>query len=77
VASVAYCPDGKTLASGDGDGTIKLWDTLTRKELATIKLHTADVFSVAYSKDGKTLASGSGDTTVKLWDMPVVKKTNK
>jgi WD40 repeat protein len=77
VRSVAYSPDGKTLASGSGDQTIKLWDMVTGKEQATLKGHTELVLSVAFSPDSKTLASGSGDQTIKLWDIPVVMKTDK
>ena len=62
-------PDGKTLASGSADKTIKLWDVATGKERATLKGHTDWVNSVAFSPDGKTLASGSGDKTVKLWEV--------
>jgi WD40 repeat protein len=69
VFSVAYSPDGKTLASGSIDKTITLWDVTTGKERATLKGHTVGVLSVAYSPDGKTLASGSRDLTIKLWDM--------
>ena len=58
---MAFSPDGKTLASGSMDKTIKLWDVATGKEQATLKGHTGWVSSVAYSPDGKTLASGSGD----------------
>jgi WD40 repeat protein len=66
---VAYSPDGKTLASGSGDKTVKLWDVATGKNTATIKGHTEGVHAVAYSSDGRTLASGSGDGTIKLWDV--------
>jgi WD40 repeat protein len=68
VDSVAFSPDGKTLASGSWDHTIKLWDVQTGKEQATLKGHNSAVGAVAYSPDGKTLASGSGDKTIKLWD---------
>ena len=74
---MAYSPDGKTLASGSGDKTIKLWDVATGKEQATLKGHTDWVTSVAFSPDGKTLASGSEDKTIKLWDVATGKQADK
>jgi WD40 repeat protein len=71
VRSVAYSPDGMTLASGSQDKTIKLWDVKAGKQQATLKGHTDWVYSVAYSPDGKTLASGSWDKTIKLWDVAI------
>ena len=68
VASVAFSPDGKRLASGSRDKTIKLWDTVTGTELFTLKGHLDTVYSVAFSPDGKRLASGSGDNIIKIWD---------
>ncbi len=67
VGSVAFSGDGKTLASGSYDKTIKLWDVATAKERSTLEGHSGGVQSVAYSPDSKTLASG-GDRTIKLWD---------
>ena len=74
VQSVAFSPDGKTLASGSHDKTVKLWDVTTGKERATLEGHTDAVWSVAFSPDGKTLASGSDDKTVKLWDVPQMRR---
>ncbi|MFM5892187.1 MAG: hypothetical protein ACKOQS_28495, partial [Dolichospermum sp.] len=69
IRSVAYSPDGQTLASGSVDDTIKLWDVKTGNLLQTLSDHSSSVCSVAYSPDGQTLASGSDDKTIKLWDV--------
>jgi hypothetical protein len=69
VLSVASSADGKTLASGSNDKTIKLWDVASGKEVRTFSGHQRAVRSVAWSGDGKTLASGSEDGTIKLWDV--------
>jgi WD40 repeat protein/uncharacterized caspase-like protein len=68
VNSIAFSPDGKTLASGSSDNTIKLWEVATGRELRTFSGHLRFVTAVVFTDDGKTLASASWDKTVRLWD---------
>jgi WD40 repeat protein len=59
LMSVAFSPDGKTLASGSWDKTVRLWDIATQQQLGeSLVGHSDLVYSVAFSPDGKTLASG-------------------
>ena len=77
VYSVSFSPDGKTLASGSEDKTIKLWSVATGEALHTLSGHQdndprasiSPVPSVSISPDGTTLASSSTDDTIKLWSV--------
>ena len=76
VTSVAFSPDGKTLASGSWDKTVRLWDVDTRTLKATLEGHTDYVYCVAFSPDGKLLASGSEDYSIRLWDVLTANSLN-
>ena len=72
VVSVAFSRDGKTLASGSADGTIRLWDLATDRGIGSpLRGGTAPVVSVAFSPDGKALASGSADG-IRSWGVAKV-----
>ncbi|KAK3995703.1 hypothetical protein QBC44DRAFT_319239 [Cladorrhinum sp. PSN332] len=68
VHSVAFSHDGKQVASGSADGTIKIWDATSGSCVKTLEGHGDSVRSVTFSYDGKQVASGSDDGTIKIWD---------
>jgi WD40 repeat protein len=81
-SSVAFTPDGKTVAAGGEEGIV-LWDPVTGQKLATLKADQGKVESLTFTADGKTLASAGGppyllnseilhvrpESNVRLWDM--------
>jgi WD40 repeat protein len=78
VYSVAFSPDGRRLAAGCADNSIRLWDVasamrangkeLQEAEVAELRGHDDYVHAVAWSPDGTRLLSASGDRTVRVWD---------
>jgi WD40 repeat protein len=65
--SVAWSPNGNSLAVGYFDNTVKIWDFGTKQNTSTLSGHSGAVNSVAWSPNGEYLASGSDDGTVKVW----------
>jgi WD40 repeat protein len=68
VGSVVFAPDGKTLATGGEDGTVRLWEVATSREVRRYGEHPRAVGAILFSPDGKTLASGSHDGTIAFWE---------
>ena len=69
---MALSLNGKLLADGGGDGTVRLWDPVTGQPVGR-PLHATgapgDEYQVAFSPDGKLLASADADGTVRLWNL--------
>ena len=66
--AVAFSPDGKRIAAAGFDGTLRILDAATGREMLTIFAHNSPVTGVTFSPDGYRLASSSYDHTVRLWD---------
>jgi WD40 repeat protein len=70
VFTVAFHPDGQRLASAGLDGSIRLWDVATGREVADLRGHADSVRGIRFTSTGRLLVSGSTDGTVKVWQTP-------
>src|SRR5262249_16913589 len=69
INGLLFNNDGRILISGSNDGTVRLWETASGKEVRVLEGHRKGISGIALTPDGQTLASGSYDLTLKLWDM--------
>lgn len=68
VWSVAFSPDGLTLASGGAERLVRMWDIETGRLLRSLRGHTNDIRAIVFTPDGQTLATASEDRTIRLWN---------
>src|SRR5262249_33067895 len=69
VRCLAFAPDGRRLASGSSDESVRIWDMATGRQQAVLHGHTGWVIAAAFTPDGQALASAGSDRVVQLWDL--------
>lgn len=69
VTCIARSPNKSTFAVGHQDGSIRIWDSVSKAVLITFNGHRKAVTSLAFDSEGVRLASGSQDTDIILWDV--------
>jgi WD40 repeat protein len=69
IWSAAFSPDGRTLATGDGQGNVIVWDVSEGRAIDTLEGHNDAITGVAFGPDGRTLYTTSADSTARIWDV--------
>jgi hypothetical protein len=74
VASAIFSPDGSRIVTASFDGTARIWDAATAKQVAVLRGHDSDVRSAAFSSDGSRIVTASADKTARIWDLASAKE---
>jgi WD40 repeat protein len=69
IWDITFSPDGRLIATGSTDLTVRLWCVATGELLQTFEGHTLEVLFVKFSPNGQYLATGSADRTIKIWEI--------
>ncbi len=69
VSAANFSSDGRYIVTGSGDGTAKVWEVSTSRELKTLSGHTDYVSAANFSSNGRYIVTGSGDGTAKVWEV--------
>jgi WD40 repeat protein len=69
VVSLAFAPDGRTLAAGGVDGSLCLWELASGRRRHAFAGHETSVAALAFSPDGRLLAASSAEAPVYVWDV--------